>query len=339
MIHVNMIRVKLSTNFPEWPLIRQTPGRTGVWGECRFFINEPVEECDYWVVYDDVIAPEAARCAPGNTLLITGEPASVKTYPARFTGQFGHVLTSQRGIRHPGALFRQQAMPWMVGCRYIQETGNWSADDTKDYDALADLPTIPKTKLLSVISSDKVITAGHRQRLAFVRHLQEHFGERIDVFGRGLRPFEDKWDVLAPYKYHVALENGEFPDYWTEKLTDVLLAGAYPFYGGCPNIGDYFPETVLTRLDISDASGAIQAIERGMAGDRFEATVDARRAAATRLLDEYNLFPSLEKIIRDTRQEAPARAVAIRPQSAFTGALLSKARAAARRVFPRRPSR
>ena len=177
------------------------------------------------------------------------------------------------------------------------------------------------------------MTEGHRQRLDFVRRLQEHFGERIDVFGRSLRPFEDKWDVLAPYKYHVALENTEVADYWTEKLTDTLLAGAYPFYGGCPNIGDYFPDAVLTRLDITDASGAIRTIERGMAEERFEATLDARRAAATRLLDEYNLFPTLEKIIQDTRRNSPARPIAIRPQSAFTGMLLSKAKGAARRLL------
>ena len=331
-----MIRVKLSTNFPEWPLIRQTPGRAGVWGDCRFFINEPVEECDYWVVYDDVVRPETARCAPQNTLLITGEPPSVKTYPARFTAQFARVLTCQRGIRHPGAMFRQQALPWMVGGRYLQELGRWSEDDTKDYDELAALAAFPKPKLLSVISSDKAQTAGHRQRLDFVHRLQEHFGDDIDVFGRGLRPFEDKWDVLAPYKYHVALENSEFPDYWTEKLSDALLAGAYPFYGGCPNIGDYFTDAVLTRLDLADPAGAVQAIERGMVEGRFEATMAARRAAATRLLDEYNLFPTLEKIIHDTRQSLPARPVAIRPQSAFSGTLLSKTKAAVRRLLPKK---
>jgi len=316
-----MIRIKLSTNFPEWPLIRQTPGRAGVWGNCRFFINEPVEECDYWVIYDDVVLPETTHCAPENTLLITSEPASVKTYPGRFTAQFAHVLTSQCGIKHAGAMLRQQALPWMIGCRYIKETGDWSEIYTKDYDELAVLTTGPKTKLLSVISSDKAMTEGHRQRLDFVRRLQEHFGERIDVFGRGLRPFEDKWDVLAPYKYHVTLENSAFPDYWTEKLSDTLLAGTYPFYSGCPNIGDYFGDAVLTRLDISDAPGALQAIERGMAEDRFEATVAARREAAQRLLDEYSLFPTLEKIILDTRRDAPARPLRIRPRSAFSGTL------------------
>ena len=87
-----MIRGKLTTNFPEWPLIRQTPGRSGVWGDCRFFINEDVEECDFWVVYDDVLRPETTRCPPGNTLLVTGAPPSVKTYHPRFAAQFARVL-------------------------------------------------------------------------------------------------------------------------------------------------------------------------------------------------------------------------------------------------------
>ena len=36
----------------------------------------------------------------GNTLLITGEPASVKTYPPAYAAQFARVLTCQRGIKH-----------------------------------------------------------------------------------------------------------------------------------------------------------------------------------------------------------------------------------------------
>lgn len=263
-------------------------------------------------------------------------PAFLKVCPSDrpgFTAQFARVLTCQRGLRHAGAILRQQGLPWMVGCRYAQETGLWSGDYTKDYDELKALAPVPKARQLSVISSDKAQTPGHRRRLDFAARLREHFGDGIDVYGRGLRPFGDKWDVLTPYKYHVVLENGEYPDYWTEKLSDALLAGAYPFYAGCPNIGDYFPDGVLTLLDLDDPVGAIQAIERGMAGDRFEATEGDRRAAAARLLDEYNLFPTLEKLILDTRRETPARPVRLRPQSAFAGTFLSKAKMTVRRVL------
>ena len=110
-----MIRVKLSTNFPEWPLIRQTPKRAGLWGECKFFINEEIDECDFWVVYDDVVRPETTRCSPGNTLLVTREPPSVKRYHPSYTAQFACALTCQREIYHPNVIARQQALPWMKG--------------------------------------------------------------------------------------------------------------------------------------------------------------------------------------------------------------------------------
>lgn len=47
-----MLRIKLTTAFPEWLLARQTPCRSGVWEDCRFLINEAVEACDFWVVYE-----------------------------------------------------------------------------------------------------------------------------------------------------------------------------------------------------------------------------------------------------------------------------------------------
>ena len=37
-----MLTVRISNTYPEWPLLRQTPGGKGVWGDCRFFINEDV---------------------------------------------------------------------------------------------------------------------------------------------------------------------------------------------------------------------------------------------------------------------------------------------------------
>ena len=59
-----MIRVRLTTSFPSWPLLRQTPGGRGVWGDHRFFVNEDVDACDYWVVYD---MPAHSTCVEPQT--------------------------------------------------------------------------------------------------------------------------------------------------------------------------------------------------------------------------------------------------------------------------------
>ena len=67
--------------------------------------------------------------------------------------------------------------------------------------------------------------------------LKKHFGDQIDLFGRGLNDFEDKWDVLANYKYTVAIENDFCDDWVTEKYFDCILSNTLPFYYGCPNLG------------------------------------------------------------------------------------------------------
>ena len=312
-----MIRVKLSTNFPEWPLIRQTPGRSGIWGDCRFSINEEIDECDFWVVYDDLMQPEKTRCPLGNTLLITAEPPSVKSYPRRFAAQFGHVLTCQRELKHPNVIFRQQALPWMIGCRYIQETKKWEQSYTKDYYELSAMPAVPKTKLLSVLSSNKAFTPGHAQRLAFVQALKQRFGSDIDVFGRGLRDVEDKWDAIAPYTYHVVIENGQFPDYWTEKLSDALLAGAYPLYAGCPNIGDYFPAKALTPLDISDFDAALAVIQAAMENEIYKSAQQESQAAKKLVLEKYNLFAVIDNFVRDLSRSAIPQKIIMQPSQRF----------------------
>ena len=332
-----MIHVKLTTNFPDWPLLRQTPGGLGVWGECRFFVNEAVEDCDFWVVYDDLVQAETTRCPPGNTLLITGEPPSVKTYSPRFLAQFARVLTCQRGLKHRSLIHSQQALPWMVGCRYEAETNSWEKSCTKDYDALSAMPAMPKPKLLSVISSDKAFTPGHRQRLEFVMRLRDHFGDRIDLFGRGLRDVADKWDALAPYKYHVVIENSRYPDYWTEKLSDALLADAYPLYAGCPNIGDYFGENALTALDLSRPEAALEAITTAIQSGRYEATLPARQEAKNALLNRYNLFPTIERLVTEALRQSPPQALTLRPSQELSRTFLTPVKQAVRRwILPRK---
>ena len=81
-----------------------------------------------------------------------------------------------------------------------------------------------KLKLLSIICSNKKELEGHRLRIKFTNICKEHFKERLDWFGSGYNFVEDKWDAIAPYKYHLVLENTSMKYYRTEKLSDAILA-------------------------------------------------------------------------------------------------------------------
>jgi len=46
--------------------------------------------------------------------------------------------------------------------------------------------------------------------------------------------------VMFDAMFHVAIENSQWPNYFTEKLIDCFVTGTVPIYWGCPNVGDFF---------------------------------------------------------------------------------------------------
>jgi len=306
-------RIKLTTMCPNWPWARQTPGGRGIWENAEFVIDQFGACADWWFVYDDLTRAETVQIQNGVAVLITPEPPALKKYPQKFLDQFDWVITSDREIEHPGRVLMQQGLPWHVGRK--QAAGR-SLSFSKDYDELKSLWPIPKTKLISVIASDKRHTPGHRARFDFVERLKKHFGERLDVFGWGGREIPDKWDGIAPYKYHIAIENSAQPDYWTEKLSDAYLAGAFPIYYGAPNIHDYFPAECLRLIDINNAVGAIDQIEESLKDDPSGS--QKLKVCRDLVLDQYNLFTLIAgfAVGRQRRDVATATRTLI-PISAF----------------------
>ena len=120
------------------------------------------------------------------------------------------------------------------------------------------------------------------------------------------------------------IENGSYPDYWTEKLSDALLAGAYPLYAGCPNIGAYLAEDVLTRLDLANFDKSLAAVADAIENSRYEASAQMRQDAKMRLLNEYNLFPVLAALAAAGQSTRLNRTVELQPQSRYSRTLLSR---------------
>lgn len=240
------------------------------------------------MVFEGLPKGKSAYCPRENTILITAEPPTLKQYRPEFLKQFAIVITCRTDLKHPQTIIDQPGLPWHVG---RSQKGHVNLSWSKDYDELSAITHYEKKKELSVISSTKAFSDGHRLRLAFVNTLQNHFGDRIDVFGRGIREIEDKWDALAPYKYHIAIENCAVNDYWTEKISDPLLAGCHPIYYGCPNIEKYFPENALTRIDLQQQEQAIAIIEDCLAHKRYEQSRQEIQEARDAVLNRYNLFP------------------------------------------------
>jgi hypothetical protein len=104
-----------------------------------------------------------------------------------------------------------------------------------------------KSKMISMISSNKTMCEGHRKRLEWV----ERFKDQVDFYGRGF-PTEIKFkeEGLCDYMFSIAIENASYETYFTEKILDCFATGTIPVYYGAPDIGDYFNKDGI--IDLSE---------------------------------------------------------------------------------------
>jgi len=307
-----MKKIKLSIPKLGWPLsdqpyhyIRQTPGNSGIWKDFKFYVNSNVAECDYWIIYDQLEKQEMCNCPRENTILITGEPPSVREYNSEYCNQFAHIITCHNSLTHRNRFEYIQGQMWFVN---------------KTYDELSEIKTVKKSKQISLITSNKTNTIGHKRRYEFALALKEHFGDNLDLFGNGITPFEDKWDVLAPYKYSIVIENFSTTNYITEKLFDCFLAHTYPLYYGCNNISDYYDQRSFLKIDIEDIDGSIQIIKRIlMDQNHYNSKIPFIIEAKNQTLNKYNFFPLIVNFIElntlnfNTEKEN----ITLKPESEF----------------------
>ena len=105
-----------------------------------------------------------------------------------------------------------------------------------------------KSKLVSMIASNKGYTLGHQRRLRVVEKFHQKYGGD-DLYGWGLPQeldIKEKSKGLADYMFSFACENANYPTYFTEKLTDCFACGTIPVYYGTLGVAQYFnPEGII----------------------------------------------------------------------------------------------
>ena len=135
-----------------------------------------------------------------------------------------------------------------------------------------------KTKMISMISSNKKMCEGHLKRLEWV----EMIGDQVDLYGRGFNEIEFKEEGLCDYMFSVAIENGEYNTYFTEKLLDCFATGTITVYLGAPDIGNHFNmDGIITLSDEFDISEEIYYDKMDAIKDNLE------RAKKMEILEDF----------------------------------------------------
>lgn len=292
-----MKTVRIVKNWTTPDIFRQTPQGMGIWKNIKFTTDE-IDKPDYVVVLNYSTTDVVLTCSPDNIWAVMQEPYirgvfdwMVEKHEV-YAKVFTHYVFSEKN-------------------KYIRSYPMLAWHVDKSYDELKNIDVPVKTELISWITSNKEYFPGHQNRMTFLDQVKESDLE-IDLFGRGIKFIEDKWDGLAPYKYALAIENSSSRDYWTEKLADCFLSYTLPFYYGCNNIDDYFPKDSFIKIDITKPDEAFQIIRDAIAHNEYEKRFTAICEAREMVLDKYNFFSVMEKEINKNKKEREEEKITIK---------------------------
>ena len=127
------------------------------------------------------------------------------------------------------------------------------------YETPKPMPFRPeKSKLMSIMVSNKTYTPGHRYRHMIVRHILKYKWP-IDIWGNGVdiykREFPDNKNIKGGFKtmeemckdymFTIAIENTSHEHYFTEKIINPFINNTIPLYWGCKKIEEYFPKHTI----------------------------------------------------------------------------------------------
>ena len=256
------------------------------------FTAEEADRADWVVATFEIKHSFATRVPRARRILVLTEP--VPDLPARYVNQFG-ILVAPQFIRSFSGVWHRShgALP----SAFARDTSCPGFPSIYSHDDLVALQAPQKRDAITVVVSGKTLLPGHRRRLRFLGWLKDAIGDRLEIFGDGLRKIPVKADAILPYKYHLVLENTAIPSYRTEKLADAYLGYALPVVSGPNNLAEWFPEDSFVPINIGDPAGAVETIKAVLNDDIYQRRIPAIVEARVRLLRDERLCPLIARVI------------------------------------------
>ena len=267
-----------------------------------FFTSEQYGwlNADWLIVIDSPHSCFYTNIPRERRILFFGEPPEIRDYSQyiHYLEQFGIIVSICDIPNYSGrVIVSNSRLGWTAGIH-----GELSSMEKAER-----YPLPPKNRTISIISSLKHRTEYHRKRVEFMRRLQDELSGVIDCFGREFNPVDDKLQAIAPYKYHVVIENSRHKNYWTEKLTDAWAGWALPIYFGDPSILEQVPDKRgIEIIDIDDFSGSLNRIREIIEGDVYASRIDAIKKCRQWALKASNPYELTCEIVEDSDSKTPA---------------------------------
>lgn len=267
-------------------------------GGCLFIYDAACTDYDWLVVYDELPREagtvqketETLACPREHTILVTGEPPSIKIYPKCYTSQFGYVFTTHtpKQLPHPHHHYGEGCLYWCAGI---------SAEEAFS------MPEYPKSKEIATVCSAKQQTHTlHKKRYNLVKFLAERIPE-LEWYGWGVKKLDKKYDAQNDYRYAISVENYVAPYHWTDKFSDPLLSLCLNFYVGDPHLEEIFPAESFIRIPLEDHEEAFRIIRNAIDNMEYEKRLPAIREARRLLVEKYNFYNRVAELISENNDK------------------------------------
>ena len=160
---------------------------------------------------------------------------------------------------------------------------------------------------ISTIISSKYFDPGHIKRIDFLKYIESKNELLLDIYGfdnkhnfkNYIKPLSnsEKSIGLMQYKYYINVENNKEKNYITEKFWEAIMCESLIFYDGAPNITEYINPNAFVLIDLDDFEKSYNIIVESIKNNLWEKNIDIIRYEKYRVLNYFNFFPSLERII------------------------------------------
>jgi hypothetical protein len=130
--------------------------------------------------------------------------------------------------------------------RWIPGGGIWVGGDY----AGGQIGVVPKSRMASMLSSNKLKTPLHRRRYLWASRL-ERANLNVDVYRQKWRSKSriSVYDTLRDYRYSIIIENFIDDRYFTEKVLNCFATGTVPIYLGARRLDQFFDPRGFIAFD------------------------------------------------------------------------------------------
>jgi len=183
-------------------------------------------------------------------------------------------------------------------CKWIPGGGIWVGGRKDTPHAEGEIKIQEKSKLCSMVSSNKTMCQGHMTRLRIMEILKDQ--PKVDRFFGGGGPGTDGWipifRSLKDYMFSIVVENYIYELYFTERLLNCFATGTIPIYLGAVNISDLFNIKGIIHLNHINSIQDFNKLFEKLSIEDYYSRIEAVKDNFNRCLE----YKSIEDYIYNT---------------------------------------